>query len=65
MLGLEVSTLETSSWVLDIDSYVEKRMPFTPDEVTENIRDLADRAYRMFRWVVNPEFIEYFGGSDG
>jgi uncharacterized protein (TIGR04255 family) len=65
VLDLEIPVVEANTWVLDIDSYVEKRMHFAPSEVASKVYDLADRAYRMFRWVVNDEFIKHFGGSDG
>lgn len=65
VLDLEIPAVETNTWVLDIDSFVEKRMQFPPSEVGGKVYDLADRAYRMFRWVVNDEFIKHFGGSNG
>lgn len=50
------------SWVLDLDSFRATTAPFTPEDVASSLRQLAERAYRYFRWVVTPEFLTRFGG---
>jgi uncharacterized protein (TIGR04255 family) len=50
-------------WLLDIDSFTGKGGPFKADSLHALTRDLATRAYRLFRWVVTDDFIVRFGGQ--
>jgi uncharacterized protein (TIGR04255 family) len=64
-LDADIPALPDPVWILDIDSYIERRMAGPAVEFSERLWALADRAYRMFRWIVNDEFIEHFReGSD-
>jgi uncharacterized protein (TIGR04255 family) len=65
VLDLEIPPVDDNTWILDIDSYVERKMNFGPSETAGKVTDLADRAYRMFRWVVKDDFVKHFGGSGG
>ena len=51
------------SWVLDIDSFRVGRGSIDPPDVAAQGRELGERAYRYFRWVVTPEFLKRFGGG--
>jgi uncharacterized protein (TIGR04255 family) len=50
-------------WLLDIDSFTGKGGPFEVSVLDREVRDLAERAHRFFRWVVTDEFLKRFGGQ--
>jgi uncharacterized protein (TIGR04255 family) len=51
----------TRSWILDLDSFTDAPGDFYPSVLGELTRDLAEQAYRFFRWAVTPAFDELFG----
>lgn len=53
----------TESWVLDLDTFTEGRVPFSSSEVCKVALRLAGRGYTFFRWSVTDEFLETFGGE--
>jgi uncharacterized protein (TIGR04255 family) len=63
IIDIDIPPAQDPVWILDIDSYTELKMTAVRQELAPRLRSLADRAYRMFRWVVNEEFIQHFGGS--
>jgi uncharacterized protein (TIGR04255 family) len=63
VFGLDVPAADRPTWLLDIDSYVEHKMVATSSDMTAKLRILADGAYRMFRWIINKDFLVRFGGS--
>jgi len=50
--------ISAPSWILDIDSFVEKMIPAETGEIITQIRQLSERAYTFFRWVMSDAFIE-------
>jgi uncharacterized protein (TIGR04255 family) len=56
-------SVDARSWILDLDSFTEASGDFIPAQLGKITRDLADQAYRFFRWVVTPNFDEVFGGA--
>ncbi|NGM23547.1 TIGR04255 family protein [Roseomonas stagni] len=54
---------ETPSWVLDIDTYRAERADFNGDGLARAAWNLADNAYRMFRWIVRDEFLREHGAE--
>jgi len=58
-----VPPVATRSWILDLDSFTEASGDFSPIVLGELARNLADQAYRFFRWAVTPAFDELFGGA--
>jgi uncharacterized protein (TIGR04255 family) len=50
-------------WLLDIDSYTGSGGPFEVDALDILTRELAARAYRLFRWIITDEFVSRFGGK--
>lgn len=46
------------SWVLDVDAFTTRRVPFDSGEIAETVARLADRAYSAFRWAVTEEFLK-------
>jgi uncharacterized protein (TIGR04255 family) len=60
VLDASVPATDLRSWVLDLDSFSAKRSKFDARAITARVRDLANRAYRYFRWAVTEEFIAEF-----
>jgi uncharacterized protein (TIGR04255 family) len=58
-----VQPVDESSFLLDLDVYMEGITPFDTTRITEISRTSADHAYRFFRWAVEDEFITRFGGQ--
>ncbi|HVQ96433.1 MAG TPA: TIGR04255 family protein [Mycobacteriales bacterium] len=56
-----LSALPRPSWVLDLDAFRVALSPFTRENVAGQVDELAERAYRYFRWVVTEEFLTRFG----
>jgi uncharacterized protein (TIGR04255 family) len=52
------------SWVLDLDAFRLGRHDVTPEEMGKHVHELAERAYRYFRWVVTPQFLTRFRGDE-
>lgn len=56
------------SWVLDVDSFmsigtVGRQLEFAASSLRPELDALADRAYRMFRWIVTDRYLELFRDS--
>jgi uncharacterized protein (TIGR04255 family) len=62
LLDPTVSPVSTPSWILDLDSFASARAVYEPASLTKETRRLAERAYRYFRWVVTPRYLEAYGG---
>lgn len=52
-----------TSWVLDLDAFRMGRNDVDPSQLDQHVQQLAERAYRYFRWVVTPQFLARFGGE--
>lgn len=61
MIDPTLTGVPTSSWILDMDSFRTGNGAFTSAAVSSAALELADRAYRFFRWVVNGDFLTRFG----
>lgn len=57
-----VEPVQMQSWVLDVDTFRAARMPFDPTGLSELAAILAEQSYRLFRWVVNEDFLREHGG---
>lgn len=57
--------IAVDSWFLDIDVYTEFQppKPFDAAGIEKRAKKLATRAYGVFRWAVNEEFIRAHGGN--
>lgn len=54
------------SWMLDIDvykSFAQAEGQFDGNQLSDKARDLAIRAYSIFRWAVTQRFLETYGGT--
>jgi len=58
-----LSPAATSSWVLDIDTFDEGPQGFDASRIADQLKDLAQRAYRFFRWIVTPKGLAQFGAE--
>lgn len=59
-----ISPVGTRSWVLDLDSFSESPIQPIKSELLDLALNLAEQAYRFFRWAVSFEFLERFGVGD-
>lgn len=60
-LDLALQPLQVPSWVLDVDAFRASPSTFTPAAASAQVRELAERAYRFFRWAVTEDFLARFG----
>ncbi|MFE3195068.1 TIGR04255 family protein [Nocardia sp. NPDC059240] len=61
-----VPTVDSPSWVLDMDAYLaypDNAPVLRPDDLAQTVKDLAERAYRYFRWSVTDDYLTAFGES--
>lgn len=61
VLDPTLAPVPETTWVLDLDAFRMGRNAVDPDEVDQHVQQLAERAYRYFRWVVTEEFLTRFG----
>ena len=54
---------EAPSWILDLDMFSSKSVPFSVDGVITDARRYMERLYTFFRWAVTDEFLRHFGGK--
>lgn len=60
VLDPSVPPVDVSSWVLDMDAFRHTEITFDRDSVAAQVADMSVRAYRFFRWVVTPAFLDRF-----
>lgn len=59
-IDLAIPATNLPSWILDIDSAVTGSDVVAADRIGDLAADLADRAYRFFRYAVNRDFLKVF-----
>lgn len=59
-IDLAIPATNLPSWILDIDSAVTGSDVVAADNIGELSTDLAERAYRFFRYAVNRDFLKVF-----
>jgi uncharacterized protein (TIGR04255 family) len=59
-IDLAVPTTPLRSWILDIDSAVSGGDVVTADKISYLAKDLAECAYRFFRYAVSRDFLRVF-----
>lgn len=59
-IDLAVPATDLKSWILDIDSSITGSDVVDAQKVGELAADLAERAYRFFRYAVNRDFLKRF-----
>lgn len=58
-----IAPVPSPSWILDIDIYSTGTMAFDPIAIAAKAELFARRVYDFFRWAVQPEFLEAYGGD--
>ena len=58
-----IEPIPEPSWVLDLDMFSARPVPFVVDRVVEDATRYAERIYTFFRWAVTDEFLRRYGGS--
>ena len=56
-----IPPINARSWILDIDSAINAVSHVQDNSISALAKDLAERAYRYFRYTVNSDFLEIFG----
>lgn len=51
------------SWVLDLDMSLSTQREFSVEGLVSEGQRFAERIYTVFRWVVNDNFLQRFGGK--
>ena len=62
-IDLAITPVHTSSWILDIDSFVSDNLGASGAATEDQMVHLASRAYRFFRYSVSDEFLDLFQGA--
>lgn len=60
---LAVAPADRTSWVLDLDMFIETPTELEPGALTEQARVFCEQIYRFFRWVVTDQFLREHGGQ--
>jgi uncharacterized protein (TIGR04255 family) len=63
VLDPTLNPVPQGSWVLDLDSSRTEKADCDPAQVARRVSELAERAYRYFRWAVTPAFLHRFGAD--
>lgn len=58
-----VEPVTEPSWVLDLDMSLSTQRPFSVEGLVSEGQRFAERIYTVFRWVVNDDFLQQFGGE--
>lgn len=53
-----LSIIPEISWVLDVDSISDEQIEFRTEALLMKLSELAEGAYRIFRWAFTPEALE-------
>lgn len=51
------------SWVLDLDMSLSTQREFSVQRLVSEAQQFAERIYTVFRWMVNDDFLQRFGGK--
>jgi uncharacterized protein (TIGR04255 family) len=58
-----IEPVETPSWILDLDMFSVGSRPFDTESLVAEARTYAERIYTLFRWAVEDEFLQRYGGD--
>jgi uncharacterized protein (TIGR04255 family) len=59
----EIMPVETPSWVIDLDMFTPSAQRFETEELLAKATHFAERIYTVFRWMVNDDFLRFYGGQ--
>lgn len=51
-----------ASWVLDLDMFSKRALPFEVDDLVNMTSSFAKRIYSVFRLMITDEFLKFYGG---
>ena len=57
-----LDAIPSPSWILDLDLYAIEQKPFSADAIGARAKAFAQRQYAVFRFVITPEFLTFYGG---
>ncbi len=55
--------LDATSWILDVDTFQERKGEFEVEELGRRLREYADAAYRFFRLAVTDDLLKKSGST--
>lgn len=58
-----LEAINKSSWTIDLDMFTRGPQPFVSDELLALATVFAERNYAVFREMVTPEFLRFYGGK--
>ncbi|MBI2215903.1 MAG: TIGR04255 family protein [Candidatus Rokubacteria bacterium] len=58
-----IEPVPDKSWILDLDMFTAKPVPFVADQVVKDAERYAERIYTFFRWAVTDDFLRRYGGK--
>lgn len=58
-----LDAIPAPSWILDLDLFAMEQVPFQADAIGAQIQAFARRHYSVFRFVVTPAFLAYYGAD--
>jgi uncharacterized protein (TIGR04255 family) len=59
----EIEPLEEQSWVIDLDMFTQVNQKFVTDDLISTATRFSKRIYAVFRWMVNDNFLRFYGGK--
>lgn len=59
----EIAPAQGPSWVIDLDMFTPPGLKFETEELLATAARFAARIYTVFRWMVNDEFLRFYGGQ--
>lgn len=62
-IDADIPPASSESFFIDIDVFSTVVMPLDPTAIVDRVRELCNRQYRYFRWIVTPEYLVVHGGQ--
>jgi uncharacterized protein (TIGR04255 family) len=62
-IDADIPPASSESFFIDIDVFSNAVMPLDPTVVVDRARQLCNRQYRYFRWIVTPSYLVVHGGQ--
>lgn len=58
-----IDRIDEECWILDLDMSLAKNRGFSVENLMSEGKFFAERLYTFFRWAVNDDFLQRFGGE--
>jgi uncharacterized protein (TIGR04255 family) len=58
-----IEPVPEKSWILDLDMFSVRPMPFAVERIVADAQRFAERVYTIFRWAVTDDFLRRYGGT--